>query len=349
VALLPARRAAALLASMRGRRVLVLGDVMLDEFVWGRVSRISPEAPVPVVAVTGQSFHVGGAGNVAANVRSLGGGAVLAGVVGRDAAGDRVREALLAAGVEERLVSLPGVRPTTVKTRIVAHSQQVVRADREDASDVPARAREALVECVRRELPSCGALVVSDYQKGVVTPALLGRVLPLARRHRVPVLVDPKVRHFRLYRGVAVVTPNQLETEQVTGLRLQEARGLEAAGRRVLALLACRAVLVTRGEHGMSLFERARPPLHVPTAAREVFDVTGAGDTVVATMALAVAAGASLPEAAVLANCAAGVVVGKVGTAQATPEEVLQAARVAGRAPGGRATGRVGEGRPSRG
>jgi rfaE bifunctional protein kinase chain/domain len=316
---------------MRGRRVLVLGDVMLDEFVWGRVSRISPEAPVPVVQVTGQSFHLGGAGNVAANVRSLGGSAALAGVVGRDAAGERVRQALAAAGVESRLVELGGDRPTTVKTRIVAHGQQVVRADREDAADVPAGAEAALVEWLRRELPSCGALVVSDYQKGVVTASLLKRVLPLARRRGVPVLVDPKVRHFRLYRGAAVVTPNQLETEQATGLRLHGPADLHAAGRRVLSLLGCRAVLVTRGEHGMSLFEKGRPPLHVPTAAREVFDVTGAGDSVIATMALALAAGASLPEAAVLANCAAGVVVGKVGTAQASPEEVLAAARLAAR------------------
>lgn len=316
---------------MRGHRVFVLGDVMLDEFVWGRVSRISPEAPVPVVQVTGQSFHLGGAGNVAANVRSLGGAVVLAGVVGRDAAGGRVRDALAAAGVESRLVELGRDRPTTVKTRIVAHGQQVVRADHEEPADVPAGAEAALVEALRRELPSCRALVVSDYQKGVVTASLLRRVLPLARRRGVPVLVDPKVRHFRLYRGATVVTPNQLETEQATGLRLHGPDDVLAAGRRLLSLVGCRAVLVTRGEHGMSLFERGRPPLNVPTAAREVFDVTGAGDSVIATMALALAAGGSLAEAAVLANCAAGVVVGKVGTAQASPEEVLAAARLAAR------------------
>jgi D-beta-D-heptose 7-phosphate kinase/D-beta-D-heptose 1-phosphate adenosyltransferase len=267
---------------------------------------------------------------VAANVRSLGGGAVLAGAVGDDAAGRRVREALLAAGIEPRLAALGKGRPTTLKTRILAHSQQVVRADREDASDVPAGAEAALVDAVRAEVGSCGALVVSDYQKGVVTASLLRRVLPLARRRRVPVLVDPKVRHFRLYRGVTVVTPNQLEAEQATGLRLQEPGGLEAAGRRILSLLGCRAALVTRGEHGLSLFERGRPVLHVEAAAREVFDVTGAGDTVIATMALALAGGATVPEAAVLANCAAGVVVGKVGTAQASPEEVLRAVRAAG-------------------
>jgi D-beta-D-heptose 7-phosphate kinase/D-beta-D-heptose 1-phosphate adenosyltransferase len=202
----------------------------------------------------------------------------------------------------------------------------VVRADREDATDVPARTETALVEAVRREIASSSALVISDYEKGVVTASLLKRVLPLAKRHRVPVLVDPKLRHFRLYRGVTVVTPNQVEAEQATGLRLLGPGDILAAGRRILSLLGCQAVLVTRGEHGMSLFERGCSPLHVEAVAREVFDVTGAGDTVIATLALALAAGASLSEAAVLANCAAGVVVGKVGTAQASPGEVLAAA-----------------------
>jgi D-beta-D-heptose 7-phosphate kinase/D-beta-D-heptose 1-phosphate adenosyltransferase len=330
---LSSTRARTLLRAMRGRRVLVLGDVMLDEFVWGRVSRISPEAPVPVVEVTGRSDHVGGAGNVAVNVRSLGGDAVLTGVVGRDAAGARVREALASAGVAARLVDAGEARRTTLKTRIVAHGQQVVRADQEDASDVPRALESALALAVRRELSGVSALVVSDYQKGVVTAGLLRRVLPLARRKGIPVLVDPKPRHFRLYRGAHVVTPNQLEAEQVTGLRVSGPAELAAAGRRILSLLGCRAVLVTRGEHGMSLFERGRAPLHVPAAAREVFDVTGAGDSVIAALALALAAGATLPEAAALANAAAGVVVGKLGTAQATPSEVLHAVRLAGRRP----------------
>jgi len=311
--------------------VLVLGDVMLDEFVWGRVSRISPEAPVPVVQVTGRSDHIGGAGNVAANVCSLGGACVLAAVVGRDAAGERVRASADATGIESRLVDGGAGRRTTVKTRIVAHGQQVVRADQEDTADVAPGVETALVETVRREIGRVAALVVSDYQKGVVSSGLLRRVLPLARRHRVPVLVDPKLRHFRLYRGASVLTPNQLETEQATGLRLTGPAELATAGRRILARLGCRAVLVTRGEHGMTLFERGRPPLHVEAAAREVYDVTGAGDSVIATLALALAAGARLAEAAVLANAAAGVVVGKLGTAQATPAEVLLAVRVAAR------------------
>ena len=320
-------RGTTLLKAMRGRRVLVLGDVMLDEFIWGRVARISPEAPVPVVEVTGQSFHLGGAGNVAANVRSLGGEPALLGVIGEDEAGRRIEEALTKTGIVSRLEVAGSGRPTTVKTRIVAHNQQVVRTDREDASDVPGDTEAAILEALRRELPSSEALVISDYEKGTVTASLLRKTLALARRQRVPVFVDPKPRHFRRYRGVALVTPNQVETEQATGLPLPDDDALVAAGRRILSQLGCRAVLVTRGERGMSLLERGRRPVHVPASAREVFDVTGAGDSVIATMTLAVVAGATLPEAAVLANGAAGVVVGKVGTAQATPDEVLAALR----------------------
>lgn len=327
----PGRDATArLLRGLRGRRVVVTGDVMLDEFLWGSVSRISPEAPVPVVRVTRQSFHLGGAGNVACNVRALGGEAMVVGVVGADPAGDRVRSALAAAGVEDRLAVAPEGRPTTVKTRIIAHHQQVVRADRELAEDVTASVEDALVEGLRAALPSCGAVVVSDYEKGVVTRRLMGALLPLARRHGVPVLVDPKVGHFPLYRKVNVVTPNQLEAEQATGRAIRDEEDLRAVGARILKMLGCEAVLLTRGEHGMALFPRQGRPSLIPTAAREVFDVTGAGDTVIATLALGLAAGASLGQAAALANHAAGVVVGKVGTATASPEEVLTALDRAG-------------------
>jgi D-glycero-beta-D-manno-heptose-7-phosphate kinase len=323
MAALTKSRATRRLAAMRGLSVLVVGDVMLDEFIWGRVVRISPEAPVPVVEVTGQSFHLGGAGNVAANIRALGGEAVLAGAIGQDAAGGRVEDALREAGVRSALALSRGGRPTTVKTRIVAHHQQIVRADREQSDDLEGALEKALVACVRDALPTCAAVVLSDYQKGAITPKVVKTVLDQARRLEVPVLVDPKVRHFGRYRRVTVVTPNQLEAEQVTGRRIREEADLRAAGERILRTLGCEAVLITRGEHGMSLFERGRRPQHIETAAREVFDVTGAGDTVIASLALALCAGAGLPEAAALANLAAGVVVGKVGTATASPAEIL--------------------------
>jgi D-beta-D-heptose 7-phosphate kinase/D-beta-D-heptose 1-phosphate adenosyltransferase len=250
--------------------------------------------------------------------------------VGSDPAAERVRESLGEAGVQAALVSSDSGRPTTVKTRIVAHHQQVVRADRERSDDITAALEDGLVGRLQGALPSCGALVVSDYQKGVVTPRLMKRVIALARRHGIPVLVDPKVRHFALYRGVALVTPNQLETEQATGIRVRCEDDLLAAGARILRKLRCGAALVTRGEQGMSLFEQGRRPLHLPTSAREVFDVTGAGDTVIATVALGLSAGARLSEAAMLANYAAGVVVAKLGTATATADEVMAAVEAGG-------------------
>jgi len=327
---LSAARARTLLRAMRGRRVLVLGDVMLDQFLWGRVGRISPEAPVPVVEIASETFHLGGAANVAANVRALGGTAVVAGVVGDDAPGTRVRAALAEGGIEDALSVAGEGRPTTVKTRIIAHHQQVVRADRESAEAIPAALERALLERVRAALPSCGAVILSDYHKGVVTAAVTRAVVALARRRGVPVLVDPKVAHFRFYRRVALVTPNQLEAEQATGVRIRGEADVRAAGARILSRLRCDAALITRGEHGMSLFELGRRPLHIPTAAREVFDVTGAGDTVIATIGLARCTRASLAVAARLANLAAGVVIGKVGTATATPDEVVTAAEAAG-------------------
>jgi D-glycero-beta-D-manno-heptose-7-phosphate kinase len=319
-------RARGLLRAMQGRRVLVVGDVMLDEFLWGRVARISPEAPVPVVEITSESFHLGGAANVAANVRSLGGRAVVAGIVGSDLGGDKLRRALQAAGVDDALAVADGGRPTTLKTRIIAHHQQVVRADREQAEDMGGAEEAAVLDGVRRALPGAHAVVISDYQKGVVTPRVVKAVRDLARRRRVPVLVDPKVRHFTLYRGVTLVKPNQAAAEQATGLRIRDEASLQAAGERILKMLRCAAALITRGEHGLSLFQAGRPPAHIAAAAREVFDVTGAGDTVIATLGLALAAGASLEDAARLANCAAGVVVGKLGTATAEPAEVVAAA-----------------------
>ncbi len=323
---LTATRARTLLRSMRGKRVLVLGDVMLDEFLWGRVRRISPEAPVPVVEIERESFHVGGAGNVARNVRSLQGAAVLAGVVGADAAAARLRSELRLAGVEDALVEAPGGRPTTLKTRILASHQQICRADREDVEDIAPALESSLLARARTAIRNSDAVIVSDYQKGVVTRTVMRAVLTAARARRVPVLVDPKVRHFSFYRGATLVTPNQNEAEQATGLRLRSEGDVRAAGDRILKILGCKAALITRGEHGMSLFETGRRPAHIAAAAREVYDVTGAGDTVIATLALGLAAGARLVEAATLANAAAGIVVGKLGTATASAEEILAAA-----------------------
>jgi len=319
-------RARRLLERARGRRVLVVGDVMLDVFVWGRVARISPEAPVPVVEISHETTHLGGAANVAANVKALGAEPLLVGVVGQDQAAARLRDDLAAGSIEASLAASSRERPTTVKTRVIAHHQQIVRTDRESPDDVSGSLEADLIARAVAALPGAAAVVVSDYQKGVVTGSLMRALLPRARRRGIPVLVDPKLRHFALYRGVTLVTPNQLETEQATGVRIRDEADVAEAGRRILATLRCEAALVTRGEHGMSLFRPGRRAVHVPTAAREVFDVTGAGDSVIGTLALALAAGARLEDAARLANLAAGVVVGKLGTATASPDEVLAAA-----------------------
>lgn len=322
---LGAARARSLLRAMRGPRVLVLGDVMLDEFIWGRVARISPEAPVPVVQVVRETFHIGGAGNVARNVLSLGGEAVLVGTVGDDAAGTRIQADLAGAGVISGLVVTGAARPTTVKTRVIAHHQQVVRADRESTDDVPREVEDRILERVTDALRQCRVLVVSDYQKGVITPRIMRRAAAAAHQRGVPVLVDPKVPHLPLFRGVALVKPNAPAAEEATGIPIRDEASLHRAGARLLKLLRCGAVLITRGEHGMSLFQADRPPAHAPTAAREVFDVTGAGDTVLATLGLATAAGAELTEAVRLANHAAGIVVGKLGTATVAAEELSEA------------------------
>jgi len=320
---LSARRAARLLKAARALPVLVVGDVMLDEFVWGKVSRVSPEAPVPVVQMDHQTFHLGGAANVAHNVKSLGGAPVLVGAVGEDDPRRRFVEVLEAAGVGTSGILTVPSRSTTVKTRIVAHHQQVVRVDRESRDEIPKEAEDALLAAVDRALSAAPILVISDYDKGLLTARVLTAIIKRARRRRVPVLVDPKLKRFAHYRGATIVTPNAGEAEQASGVPLSGVPSLVKAADHISRALACRAVLITRGEEGMSLFEHGKPHRHIHAAAREVFDVTGAGDTVIATLALAVAAGATLYEAADLANRAAGIVVGKLGTATVAPEELL--------------------------
>lgn len=296
----------------------MLGDVMLDEFIWGDVSRISPEAPVPVVNIKRESTRLGGAANVLANVNALGACATLVGVIGRDTAAEKLRQAL---ATDEPLVEDPD-RPTTIKTRIIAHHQMVVRADREHRAPVNGEIEARLIETARAAIEQAQALVISDYDKGVVTPRILAQVLPFAYE-RIPVLIDPKLRNFDAYRPATLVTPNHHEALQFTGLEEDSDDGLLAAARKIRERLGCDAVLITRGDQGMMLVESGGQAVCVPTVAREVYDVTGAGDTVIATLAAAMSMGASMAEASALANHAAGIVVGKLGTATATAEEVI--------------------------
>jgi rfaE bifunctional protein kinase chain/domain len=316
--------ASKIIGSIRNRKIVVLGDLMLDEFVWGDVTRISPEAPVPVVEIRRESVHLGGAANVLANLIALGAQACVVGVVGKDAAGERLREGLRDVSplqTDERIV-IDESRPSTVKTRIIAHSQLVVRADRELRTQINGRTEDRIIRILKESLGNADAFVVSDYDKGVVTSRILAEVLPLAYE-RIPVLIDPKIRNLAAYRPATLVTPNHHEALRMTNLEEDSDLGLHRAARLLREMLSCDAVLITRGPDGMLLVEGDSQPVFVETAAREVYDVTGAGDTVIATLAAAMAAGASMLEAANLANHAAGIVVGKVGTATATSEELI--------------------------
>jgi rfaE bifunctional protein kinase chain/domain len=311
-----------ILARFPEHQLLVLGDIMVDEYIWGSVSRLSPEAPVPVVEVKSESFRPGGAGNVAANIRSLGGRAILVGVVGNDPPAERLVDQLETAGIKSDGVLVDRTRPTTIKTRVVAGSQQIVRFDRESALDLSKEATERLLELATERLRDADALLISDYAKGVISARVARKILPLARRRKKIVVIDPKVHHFHLYKGATVVTPNHHEAAAFARFRLREENDLEEMGRELRQKLGVGAVLVTRGEQGMSLFEDGEVT-HIPAVGKEVYDVTGAGDTVVAALGLALTSGASLKEAAVIANHAAGVVVGRVGTAIVSRDELL--------------------------
>lgn len=303
-------------------RVLVAGDLMLDHFVWGKVERISPEAPVPVVQVTDESRRLGGAANVMHNVRALGGQVIACGVVGADAAGRELVHELRRLGVDVAGVIQSRGAATTRKTRIIAHQQQVVRLDREDAaqadSTAAARARGFLLGNVH----SADVVVVSDYGKGLITPALLAALAALRARRAFPLVIDPKKVNFAHYRLPSLVTPNRDEASLAAGIDIGDGRSLSRAGAALLERWQAEAVLITRGEQGMSLFVPGAAERHFSTVARRVYDVTGAGDTVVATCALALGAGAGLETAAILANHAAGIVVGEVGTATVSAQQL---------------------------
>jgi D-glycero-beta-D-manno-heptose-7-phosphate kinase len=317
------KRVNEILDAIRDRRIVVLGDLMLDEFVWGDVTRISPEAPVPVVDVRRESIHLGGAANVLANLVALGTRGSVIGVVGRDAAGERLRSSLVALGDGQDTLIVDDSRPSTTKTRIVAHNQLVVRADRESRVPVTGKIEDEIISRLKEELTHASALVVSDYDKGVVTPRILSEVLPFGYE-RLPVLVDPKLRNFNSYRPATLITPNHHEALRMSNTEDDSDEGLHHAARIIQERLGADAVLITRGDKGMMLLQNS-DPAYVKTAAREVYDVTGAGDTVVAALAAALSAGATLIEAAQFANQAAGIVVGKVGTATASADELRKA------------------------
>lgn len=308
-------------------RILTVGDLMMDTFIWGDVRRISPEAPVPVVEVREETQLLGGAANVVHNVASMGGCVSVAGAIGADSAGRRMARLL-----QQISVSLDGLiiredHPTTVKTRVIAQNQQVVRFDRETRTPLRSEALDRLFSYIRNNLAMIDGIIVSDYAKGMITAEFMDglRNIVSASAGAVPVLVDPKVRNADLYRSVTMVTPNHNEAAKMAEMEIHDEESLVAAGKVLLDRLQCETVLITRGKQGMSLFQKNGETAHIPTVARRVYDVTGAGDTVIAALALGIVSGLRPVEAALLANLAAGIVVGEVGTATVSAEQLRAA------------------------
>lgn len=304
-------------------KVLVIGDLILDEFIWGKVDRISPEAPVPVVWINSESFMPGGAANVAHNVRSVGGRVFLAGIIGSDEKGKTLLNELRKKHINTEGIFQDRNRPTTVKTRVIAHHQQVVRIDREKVSSINNDLIGRLISFIKEKIYEVDMLIIEDYGKGVIMPELLGALVPLAKARKKMITVDPKESHFPYYKGVTVITPNRSEAARASGIDIKDRASLIKAGKTLLKTIAPSAVLITLGEDGMCLFEASGSVVHIPTVAQEVFDVAGAGDTVIATFSLALACGATMEEAAYISNYAAGIVVGKLGVAVTTQKELL--------------------------
>jgi rfaE bifunctional protein kinase chain/domain len=327
---LPVARVQQLLASARKTRVLVIGDIMLDQFIWGSVARISPEAPVSIVDFQRESFMPGGAANVARNLTALNVNTELLGASGADPAAEQLRELLKQQSIGCGGLLTSPARRTSLKTRIVAHTQQVVRIDRESRDDLSPQLTQRLLATIKKQLAETDAVIVGDYGKGVVTQALLNELKPLCRERGIWLSLDPKPIHHLNLAGLSLITPNRKETFELANIEDDTRnsnpfadKNLMQATDRLLRELNPAVLLITLGELGMLLCQRGQKPFHIPTVAQEVFDVSGAGDTVIATFTLAIAAGASPIEAAILSNHAAGIVVGKVGTATASAEELL--------------------------
>ncbi len=311
-----------LLSGMNGRSIAVVGDLMLDRYFWGSVSRISPEAPVPVIDMEQEQDRLGGAANVAMNIKSLGGNPLLVGVIGADNSGKRVHELLRESGFSTDGIVVDGTRPTTVKTRVIAHSQHVVRIDRETRAEISFIIQNKIIDVLRHHMHELDGIIIEDYNKGVVAKSLIRQVVELARESHKPVTIDPKFNNFFAYEHVTVFKPNRKEVEEALGIRLRDSESVREAGKSLMDRLHAENVLLTLGEQGMTLFEQDGSVSSVPTMARNVADVSGAGDTVIATLTLALAGGARVREAAALANFAGGIVCGYVGIVPIDKEEL---------------------------
>ena len=309
-----------LLKNVTAKRIAVVGDVMIDRYIWGNVHRISPEAPVPVVEVESESSRLGGAANVANNITSLGARSLLIGVVGNDVSGKEFCSILEQQKTPSEGIVIDPSRPTTVKTRVIAHQQHVVRIDSEEKKDVDASIQTKIMQVLENNIASIDGIIIEDYNKGVVTKELIRTIIELANKHSKIITIDPKFNHFFDYRNVTVFKPNKKETEEALGRKLKSEEDVIAAGKSLLEKLHAENILLTRSEKGMSLFERNGAVTHIPTFARTVADVSGAGDTVIATLTTMLASGAAIGEAALLANIAGGIVCGEVGIIPIEPD-----------------------------
>ncbi len=308
---------------MRGKRIAVVGDLMLDRYIWGSVARLSPEAPVPVVELDQEQDRLGGAANVAKNIKSLGGEPILVGVIGADNSGKRLHEIVRESGFPADGIVVDGTRPTTVKTRVIAHNQHVVRIDRETKTDVSYIIQNKILDALRSQLHSLDGIIIEDYNKGVVVKGLITQIINLAREIGKPVTIDPKFNNFFEYRNATVFKPNRKEVEEVLGRRLRDQESIREAGILLLEKLQARNVLMTLGENGMTLFESDGSVSSVETMARNVADVSGAGDTVISTLTMALTGSATIREAATIANFAGGIVCGYVGIVPIEKEELF--------------------------
>ncbi|MEW6535946.1 MAG: D-glycero-beta-D-manno-heptose-7-phosphate kinase [Candidatus Auribacterota bacterium] len=321
-------KASSIISCFKNKRILVIGDLMLDEFIWGSVYRISPEAPVPVVEAKRRSYMPGGAANVARNLRDLGVNVALVGGIGNDHIGAQIIDILEKKSIETNGIIRFKDRPTTLKTRVIGQHQQIVRIDWEEVQEIEAEYVDGIEAYVRKNLDSIDGIIFEDYGKGILTQELLSRVLNAVKNTHIITALDPKKGHRLNLEGVYIVTPNHAEACDAYGK--PESSGIERLpeiGNGLINMWGVHSVLVTLGEHGMCLFEKGQQSYTISTVAREVFDVSGAGDTVIASLTAAIVAGATLPEAADFSNYAAGVVVGKMGTASVKPDELLNAIR----------------------
>jgi D-glycero-beta-D-manno-heptose-7-phosphate kinase len=315
-----------ILKSFIGKRIAVVGDLMIDGYYWGTVNRVSPEAPVPVVDVVEESARLGGAANVANNIQSLGGYPLLVGLIGDDYPGERFLNL-----AKDQNLSVEGIvkdasRPTTIKTRVIAHGQHVVRIDNESKADCPDQLKQRIVDTVKYNINEIDGIILEDYNKGVITKDIIQEIVAVARKYDKIITVDPKFNNFFEYKNVSVFKPNKRETEEAMGSRIKDNDAVVQAGQKLLSILHADNILLTRGEEGLTLFESNGEITHMKSLATNIQDVSGAGDTVIATLTMTLASGGTIKEASVLANCAASVVVASVGIVPILPDQLLERA-----------------------